>query len=322
MSNDAKKTSELTVANTLSSNDRVVILKNPDSSAATQTITANSFFKYSTNIFPKANTTQLGIVKVDGTTIVAQTNGIISANTLAFNSVGASYARIIGDPNTGINALYTGVADGYSTVSNPVIQASVNKNDYAQINFQNINPGNKVSSDIVATASNGDDYHQYIDLGITGGGWDGTQDNSLTDALGEGDGYLYVQGGYGGGHLVVGTTTANQWTKVISGGANQQFITAEFFPPNTQSYNTGLGSLVVHGGIGANGFVCSTDVKVSNTVTFSDSTTQNTAFQKVTVPTHSTSNGVVGQIAWDSGYIYICVSTNTWKRVALNLTSW
>jgi hypothetical protein len=34
-------------------------------------------------------------------------------------------------------------------------------------------------------------------------------------------------------------------------------------------------------------------------------------------PSSSTDTGQAGQIAWDSNYLYICVATNTWKRVAL-----
>ena len=36
------------------------------------------------------------------------------------------------------------------------------------------------------------------------------------------------------------------------------------------------------------------------------------------VPTANTSPGVAGQIAWNSGYIYVCVATNTWKRAAIS----
>ena len=32
--------------------------------------------------------------------------------------------------------------------------------------------------------------------------------------------------------------------------------------------------------------------------------------------------GVAGQIVVDNGYLYVCVATNTWKRMALDLTSW
>ena len=36
------------------------------------------------------------------------------------------------------------------------------------------------------------------------------------------------------------------------------------------------------------------------------------------VPGSSSGAGVPGQIAWDSGYLYICVSANTWKRTTLS----
>lgn len=35
------------------------------------------------------------------------------------------------------------------------------------------------------------------------------------------------------------------------------------------------------------------------------------------VPLSATASGVIGQIAFDQAYLYICTNTNTWKRVAL-----
>jgi len=40
----------------------------------------------------------------------------------------------------------------------------------------------------------------------------------------------------------------------------------------------------------------------------------------VTVPETATSTGVAGQVAYASGFLYVCVATNTWRRTAL--TSW
>lgn len=37
-------------------------------------------------------------------------------------------------------------------------------------------------------------------------------------------------------------------------------------------------------------------------------------------PESSTASGITGQICWDEDYIYICVATNTWKRMPLS--SW
>jgi hypothetical protein len=38
------------------------------------------------------------------------------------------------------------------------------------------------------------------------------------------------------------------------------------------------------------------------------------------VPTTSTSTGTTGQVTWDSGYIYVCIASDTWRRAAL--TTW
>lgn len=34
-------------------------------------------------------------------------------------------------------------------------------------------------------------------------------------------------------------------------------------------------------------------------------------------PANSTAAGVKGTVVWDSGFIYLCVATNTWKRATL-----
>jgi hypothetical protein len=38
-------------------------------------------------------------------------------------------------------------------------------------------------------------------------------------------------------------------------------------------------------------------------------------------PESATSTGVAGTVLWDSGYVYICVATNTWKRAAISTWS-
>jgi len=40
------------------------------------------------------------------------------------------------------------------------------------------------------------------------------------------------------------------------------------------------------------------------------------------VPATSNATGEVGEIAWDSGYIYICYMKDKWRRVALSASSW
>ena len=45
-----------------------------------------------------------------------------------------------------------------------------------------------------------------------------------------------------------------------------------------------------------------------------------TAPALVPAPASATATGVVGQVAFDAQYFYVCVNTNAWKRVAL--TTW
>ena len=34
-------------------------------------------------------------------------------------------------------------------------------------------------------------------------------------------------------------------------------------------------------------------------------------------PASAAATGTVGMVCWDSNYIYICIATDTWKRVAI-----
>jgi len=35
-------------------------------------------------------------------------------------------------------------------------------------------------------------------------------------------------------------------------------------------------------------------------------------------PSSASDFGVAGEIRWDANYIYVCVATDTWKRVAIS----
>lgn len=107
------KISSLPVANTLSANDRVVVLVNPATAANVRTITAANFGAslVSSNAIPVANTTQLGVVKVDGITITISNGTITGAsNTGNIRFVNNTITSVVnGDitisPNTGLVSL-------------------------------------------------------------------------------------------------------------------------------------------------------------------------------------------------------------------------
>ena len=74
--------------------------------------------------------------------------------------------------------------------------------------------------------------------------------------------------------------------------------------------------------IGGVSFDGSSDIDLPGVnTTGNQNTTGNAAgILNTTPPSSATSTGTAGEIRWDSNYIYICVATNTWKRVALS--SW
>ena len=153
----------------------------------------------------------------------------------------------------GFTAVFAGRAAGVAALPNTVIQSQAEVNDYAQNNFQNTYDGNHASTEWVATSPNGDDSNYYIDLGINGASWDGTAANSLYTNVGQRDGWLYVQGGNaGGGNLIIGTSLAGTYTKIISGDAS--------------AGNTEVARF------------SSTEVKLKKQLTFNDNTTQTTAW--------------------------------------------
>lgn len=42
----------------------------------------------------------------------------------------------------------------------------------------------------------------------------------------------------------------------------------------------------------------------------------------VSAPASSSDAGFVGQMAYDGTYLYVCVATDTWERVAWDATAW
>lgn len=83
-----------------------------------------------------------------------------------------------------------------------------------------------------------------------------------------------------------------QYASFISGGAAELRYNGS---PKLATINTGID---VTGGVQISG----------DTLVLSTSKT----------PSSATDTGTTGQIAWDSNYIYVCVATNTWKRVAIS----
>jgi hypothetical protein len=171
--------------------------------------------------------------------------------------------------------LYVGPnADTFNTaagLTNPVIVAQSNYNDYSQIAFKNTNSGANASTDIIAYSNNGTDSDGYIDMGITSQNF-ADPDFTIT---GKGDGYIFMVGAEGGtdqGNLVFATGDTGSQNKIIfaAGGLasdnTQMVITPDeniHIEIPTESTSPSTGALTIVGGVGIQG-----DINIAGNVTF------------------------------------------------------
>ncbi len=103
------------------------------------------------------------------------------------------------------------IVDAGVTTSFNVIHGRGSINNYLQLNIQNISAGTAASSDIVATADNGNENVKYIDMGINSSG------NTAAFFGAANDAYLYNEGQ----NLLIGTSTAAKSLIFLTGGGVQ-----------------------------------------------------------------------------------------------------
>ena len=168
----------------------------------------------------------------------------ITDTTLATSSLyqsGSTSVIINQDNNTTANpeALY--VWQPHPTSIN-VISGKGNLNNYLQLNIQNTNQGTNASSDIVATADNGNETINYIDMGINSENYNSGFIGNANDA------YLYSTGK----HLHIGNAS-NEPVMIFAGGSDVDIHNKLKLNPNNQHEVTGSleidENLTVLGGI-------------------------------------------------------------------------
>ena len=228
--------------------------------------------------------TEIGLVKTEIASSLAAS--LYTAKDLVYVAK-AIEALANAETTTGVfetadinSILYVGPnADTFNTaagLTNPVIIAQSNYNDYSQIAFKNTNSGSNASTDFIAYSNNGTDNDGYIDMGITSQNF-ADPDYTIT---GKGDGYVFMVGAAGGtdqGNLVLATSNTGSQNKIIfaAGGlaSNNRQMT---ITPNqnvhieiaTPSTSPSTGALTVVGGVGIQG-----DVNIQGAITFGGSGT-------------------------------------------------
>jgi hypothetical protein len=106
-----------------------------------------------------------------------QNTGNVGIGSNTFDAVNPEKLLIDCGTTTSVNAIY----------------AKGSINDYFQFNIQNLSNGTHASSDIVATANNGTETTNFIDLGINGSNYTYTTGNPILTGKAN-DGYLLSSG--------------------------------------------------------------------------------------------------------------------------------
>ena len=104
------------------------------------------------------------------------------------------------------------VGTGGQLLPNVLAQFTANINSYSQNNMQNLSSGAKASSDYVATADNGNDTSNYLNLGINSSGFNNADYPGHSPI----DSYLIANGG----NLLLTAETTNKVIKMMVGGHN------------------------------------------------------------------------------------------------------
>ena len=164
--------------------------------------------------------------------------GNINASNILANYISSNTLAVSGNI-TAVGTYFGGPVQSTVGLSSPLMVLTSNTAGYTQIQIQNISSSNSASSDFVATANNGTDTTNYIDMGINNSGW---SSNAWTIS-GANDGYLYVDGG----NLTLGTDTVNKNVSIHVGGTLANNIVATFAANGlTVSSNITTGNIITN----------------------------------------------------------------------------
>lgn len=145
------------------------------------------------------------------------------------------------------------------------------------------------------------------------------------------------QTSYTNGQLLIGNTTGNTLTKAtltagsgiaITNGTGSISLAASGIDDSNISATAeiavskladGIARQLLQTDAAGTGVEWASNIDVPGTLDVTGAATFDSTVTIATAktPASATAAGTTGEIAWDADYIYVCIATNTWKRVAI-----
>jgi hypothetical protein len=227
--------------NTIASTTTTAGLNLPHGAAPTTPVNGD-LWTTSAGIFSRINGTTIGPLTSVTTGFLQNGNsfggtatlGTNDNNVLAFETNGTEKMRIsaIGDVAIGSTTFDPTnpeqlLVNAGTTTSVNAIYAKGTINNYFQTNIQNLSTGTQASSDVVATANNGTETTNFMDMGINGSGFVYQAGNLIETGkandcylLSSGNDFIIANNNTAKDMIFVtgGTATTNERMRILSGG--------------------------------------------------------------------------------------------------------
>jgi hypothetical protein len=166
-------------------------------SGASWSLTGNGGTNYLTNFLGTTDNTSLRFRTNNSMGMILDSLGNVGIGSAPGFTAGTSQEKLLVDAGT--------------TSSFNAIVGRGSINNYLQLNIQNLSNGTSASSDVVATADNGNESINYVDLGINSS----TNTQNIMGAAN--DAYLYTTGN----NFLIGTGAAAKALVFMTGGTTQ-----------------------------------------------------------------------------------------------------
>jgi len=166
-------------------------------SGASWSLTGNTGTNYATNFLGTTDNTSLRFRTNNAPRMIIDSLGNVGIGSAPSWTTGTFQEKLLIDAGT--------------TNSFNAIVARGTLNNYFQLNIQNLSNGVNASSDVVATADNGTETVNYVDLGIN------SSANTQNIFGAPDDAYLYTTGN----NFLIGTGTASKALVFMTGGTTQ-----------------------------------------------------------------------------------------------------